>query len=269
MGCIRDLRKDGAGHMARIGAPIVWRCDLIMRAPNELGGDSDATQAGQQFRIVHERRPAIARQPLSRTHATGQLVVGDLFHIRLKDGWINIGASAKLCVRQAEQIGDVAREAIAYLDAKRIDERDRRKSGAGLDRHLGCDPSAKGRADKHKLRELHAVDQVEIKISEIIDMIPPSIRRSRPKAWRDGNYDATIARQSLNECAFIRKPEPCGKIEDIASLPINLCNCRRSANIKCNRFLTHRPAPFCGRSLIQPFLRSYDHSFFVRAVNWK
>ena len=198
---------------------------------------------------MHEGRPAIARQTLARPHAAGELLVRNLLHIRLEDRGIHIGARPQLGVGQAEEISDVARQAIPHLDPQSVNEGDRGQGGAGLDRHLGDDPPAEGGADQRDIRQLHLVHEVEVEIGDVVHMIPAAVHGAGTKTGRDRDNDAAVLREALNERAIIREPQTGGKIKNIASLTMDRDGQPHAVQIQLDHFLTHKAAPFRGQTL--------------------
>ena len=250
MGRMGDLREGGAGHAAGEGAAIGGGHDLVPSAPDELGGCLDAMKTRQQLGIMQKGRPAIARQTLAGAHPAGEFIIRNLLYIRFENRGIHIGPRPQFCVGQAEEIGDVAGEAVADLDPKGIHQGDRRQTCTGLDGHFSGDPAAEGGADQRHVGQLHLVQEVEIEIGEIISLIEAAIHGARAKTGRGGDDDAGMLREAPDEGAFVHEPQICGEIEDIASLAMDGDGQLAPIQIQLDRFLTHQAPLFSWSALL-------------------
>ena len=92
-----------------------------------------------------------------------------------------IGCLARIVVRQplqlarvgAEDVGDVARQAIAHLDPDRVDEDQPRDAGGRFDGDLRRDPAAHRETDQRHVAQIERVEQIEIEIRQIVDAVDP------------------------------------------------------------------------------------------------
>ena len=70
---------------------------------------------------------------------------------------------------QREDVGDVARLAVADLDPERRHQDEVAEACRGFHGHLGGDPAAQRGADHHRVPSLLLGQQVQVQVREIVD----------------------------------------------------------------------------------------------------
>src|SRR5579862_3147128 len=178
-----DQLEARARNGGAIGAAIGRRDDAILRTPEKERRKADAMEAAFELWIVQIGSPAKARCRFTRPRDRVELFLRQLGEVALRPYLVEIELLLQLGIGDEIHIENIARLAIADLDAESVDENEMREARGILHCDLGRDPAADAGADDRDVAQIERLEQIEIEISEIVDVI--ELRR---------NLGATIAR---------------------------------------------------------------------------